>query len=576
MSASRAPLELRPCTGGSRTHSARYSARLVALIALLLAACGGDDDDDEDSQKTTPVAGDMGGTPGVNVLPPSTTGNAAIGDVPMGAGGDSAAGPADAGHMWPSCGTAFDDQDGGVSPYADACAIDERFGVFVNPGVKADAFADGSREHPFATLERAVATAVNANKHVFACEGQYDEPLRIGTELSDGLHVYGGLSCTTFAIESMSARSRVRATGGPALIVANTRDVLIERFEFESAPASTPEPGANHVGAFVQNARRVLLRDVLLHAHDGETGKDGAPPPPMPAGDGTVGSNGGNACSARPNPGGAAISNANCRTQSSTASGKGGDGGEGSANGGNGSWFGVAQIQGENGAAWSCMPGMGGAPMTSPGFPGQAGRGGRGFGALLATGFLGFGGQDGSDGGPGQGGGGGGGAKAPASCANGTAVGASGGGGGTGGCGGKGGEGGQAGGSSIGLLAASSTVRMERGEIRYGNGGDGGDGAEGQKGGKGAAGGRGGQGSGGSRAACDGAAGGNGGDGGAGGGGNGGHAFGVLFAGTAPALMDVTGEANAAGHRGGAGGMGLGMIVDVFGAAGQTAFQFKF
>jgi hypothetical protein len=578
MPASRATKsELRPSLGGTPAYRVAQRARgsfpAWALIAACIAGCDDASGDDEPSpNKTAPVAGDNSGAP------PNTPGAGPSGSNDPGMRTPDDPALPDAGRVWPSCGASFDDDDGGVSPYADSCAIDERFGVFADPNVAPDAFADGSREHPFATLELAVATAVNEGKNVFACEGTYREPLRIGTALSDGLRVYGGLSCATFAIESDSARSHVIASGpGAALIVADTRDVLIERFVLEHAPAAMAVPGTSYVGAFIQDARRVVLRDVLLHAHDGERGKDGAPPASAAAGNGMIGSDGGAACSARPNRGGAALSNMGCRDQPGAASGSGGGGGEGTGNGGNGTWFGAASVLGESTAEWSCIAGQGAPPMTQPGFMGPPGRGGRGFGALLGTGLVGFGGQDGTDGGPGQGGGGGGGAKAPTSCASGTAVGASGGGGGTGGCGGKGGEGGGPGGASIGLLMSGSSVRLERSEIRYGNGGDGGDGALGQKGGRGAPGGRGGKGASGSSDACDGAAGSNGGDGGNGGGGNGGHAFGVLYAGDAPKLTDVVGEQSAAMRRGGAPGEGpVADIMDSIGTPGQTAFVFEF
>jgi len=577
MPASHPKPELRPVPGGMLAHRVGQRARralgALTCVAACIAACSEEPRDEQNPSNALPAAGDSTGSQG---NPPTVNGPGAADPGAMVPGGDPT--PIDAGRVWPSCGDGFDDEDGGVSPYADSCAIDERFGVFANPNVDPEAFADGSREHPFATLELAVATAVNAGKNVFACEGIYREPLRIGTALCDGLRVYGGLSCTTFAIESESARSHVLATGpGAALIVADTRDVVIERFELEHGPGATPEPGTSYVGAFIQNARRVVLRDVLLHAHDGERGKDGAPPESAAAGNGMMGSDGGDACSAQPNRGGAALSNTGCRDQPAAASGSGGDGGNGTGNGGNGTWFGAPNIPGESTADWSCAVGQGAPPVAGPGFAGPPGRGGRGFGALLGTGFVGFGGQDGIDGGPGQGGGGGGGAKAPASCASGTAVGAAGGSGGTGGCGGQGGDAGGAGGTSIGLLMSASTVRFEGGEIRYGNGGDGGKGALGQKGGQGAPGGRGGNGVSGSRDACDGAAGGIGGDGGDGGGGNGGHAFGVLHAGDAPKLVAVAGEPSAAMRHGGAGGVGpVADMMDAVGTPGQSSFVAKF
>jgi hypothetical protein len=584
MNANSARVQMRPPSGGSSPHIRALCALALGGALALLAACnGGGGDDDSSTNANGASAGNAGSstTQTPTVAPPSggAQGSAKPSQqVSTGPGGPRTT--VDAGDAFPHCADGFDDEDGGVSPYLDSCAIDERFGVFVNPNVGPDADADGSRAHPYGTLLHAVAAAVNAGKHVFACEGTYEEPLRIGTALANGLHVYGGLSCDTFALVSADARSHVHATSdGAALTIADTREVVIERFTFEDAPAADPKPGTSYVGALISNARLIRLRDVELNAADGERGQDGAPPDAEAASDGTTGDDGGNACSARPNPGGSLATSKGCRSDQNATSGSGGGGGEGTGNGGMGTWNGFPQVAGESSdSAWSCTQGQGLPYPANPGYPGNAGNGGAGFGALLGTGFVGFGGQKGGDGSSGQGGGGGGGAKAPTSCAGGgTAVGASGGGGGSGGCGGKGGEGGGPGGQSIGLLIINSNVTVEHAAVHYGSGGDGGTGALGQKGGKGAPGGKGGKGSSGSHDACDGAAGAYGGDGGNGGGGNGGHAIGVLFAGDAPTLVDVTDADPPDSHHGGKPGTGpIETLMQSVGTPGETRFVFEF
>jgi hypothetical protein len=458
--------------------------------------------------------------------------------------------------QWPSCKmpspVVADDTDAGISPFADTCVIDEAHGVFADATRGDDATADGSRDLPYKSLQQAVAAAVNAHKHVYACVGTYKGQVQIGTDLSNGLRVFGGLSCDTFLPAADGAHSLVQLAGeGPALAIADTREVEIERVDFENI-AGNHAPGTSYIAASVSNAHRIVLREVVLRAAAGEIGADGAPPPAAPAA-GAVGNDGAAACAANPNLGGTGALNLACPKQTSTAGGNGGDGAVGSASGGTGSWQGFAGGGvGETDANWRCTVGNGLGPGPNMPYMATPGRGAKGFGALIGSRFLGFSGQAGYDGNPGQGGGGGGGAKAPASCAGAAvATGASAGGGGGGGCGGKGGKGGAPGGSSFGLVSVDSDVRMEQGAIAYGNGGKGGNGAVGQVGGKGGAGGKGGKGSSGSSDACAGSAGSDGADGGPGGGGNGGHAIGVLYLGRKPSLSYVSGMADAAASKGG-------------------------
>jgi hypothetical protein len=310
------------------------------------------------------------------------------------------------------------------------------------------------------------------------------------------------------------------------------------------------------MGAYVENAQRVRLENVVLRAAPGEDGADGEEATEAAA-DGPDGLVGTDACSASPNPGPVAVNNTDC-AQAFFGGGGGGDGGLASGDGGNGDWFCVGcGGQGQTLAGWSCEPGIGSGVDQVAGFDANSGAGARGFGALLAGRFSGFSGQRGGSGGGGRGGPGGGGARAPASCSGlAQATGASGGGGGAGGCGGEGGEGGRPGGSSLALVTMNADVRMLGGALEYGDGGHGGDGAMGQLGGKGGGGGDGGKGSGGSSDACPGARGGDGGRGGPGGGGAGGHSIGVLYVGDAPRLRDVEGEAASVERVGGAGGAG--------------------
>jgi hypothetical protein len=472
------------------------------------------------------------------------------------------------------------DDDGGVSPYDNTCLIDEQHGVFVDGSRGDDTSGDGSREFPLRTLQAGVGTALGSGKRVYACVGKYQGPLAIGTSASDGLGVYGGLSCETFQPDTSGARTQVEVmSGGPALIIADTSDIEVERIDFSSMTTDHP-PGTTYLAASIGNSHRISLVDVALRAAAGEAGADGAAPAATPK-QGATGISGADACAGNPNSGASPVVNAAC-TMQSTVGGAGGDGATGTANGGNGGFGaggqgGLGEMTGTN---WSCSAGTGLGQPGYMGYDGGPGNGAKGFGALVGGRFTGFSGQAGGAGGAGYGGAGGGGAKAPSSCsALATATGASGGGGGAGGCGGKGGKGGSAGGSSIALVLVDSTsVRLMGGSIAYGDGGKGGNGADGQAGGKGGLGGPGGKGSGGAHDACGGTAGGDGGKGGPGGGANGGHAIGVLYLGKPPTLSGVMGQKEAAMRKGGMPGQGpasitdMNMVMQMTGTAGVAEF----
>jgi hypothetical protein len=504
-----------------------------------------------------------------------------------GEGGSVAASAPDLPPPLPPCATAPGESDAGVSPYDGTC-VDERVGVFASPEGDVAPRADGSRSRPFRSLQDAVGLAVREGRDVYACAGTYEGALQIGTELSDGLKLFGGLSCDGFAAPDPSgARSVVHALGeAAALRVDSCHGVVVERFELHADRAEMPKPGATYVAASITNALGVELRDVVLRTADGEAGEDGEPPEAKAA-DGADADDGQDACSRNPNPGGAGALQTACGGASTSfaSGGTGGLAGVGTGDAGGGFQQSFLATQGETGGTsgtWSCAQGTG--SWYPPGMSGQGtvGRGGRGFGALLGGRFIGYAGAAGSDGPAGAGGVGGGGARAPASCSGlASAVGASGGGGGGGGCGGAGGGGGGAGGSSIALLVLDGEVIVRGGELHVGRGGAGGDGAAGQAGGAGGNGGKGGEGSGSSSDACDGTDGGDGGLGGPGGGGNGGHALGVLFDGPMPELEDVAGELETASEWGGAAGEGPADVTEplsaqLVGTPGVTAWVREF
>jgi hypothetical protein len=425
--------------------------------------------------------------------------------------------------------------------------------VFVSP-LGSDATGAGTRAAPFRSVPRALQAAKAETRRVYACDDGtgYTDSVTVDATF-DGIELFGGFDCAAWNIAG-TARSRIRATTGPALTVRGVvAGVTIERFELASADAAL---GASSIAVLVETALNVTLRNVRIVAGRGGAGAQGAA--------GQVGQDGNAAgveqdgapseCNAPPQdrPGGSW----------SVASACGSRGGSGLASST------LPDQQAESGIPmtgvtppdqWNGGGGFLGTPAGpgSPGNPGSAGVQTAASGTFTAHGYEPApAGGAGTEGHTGQGGGGG--------VVGYTFVGcniATGGAGGMGGCGGRQGSGGASGGASVGLLSWSSTVRVEKGELLAGEGGPGGGGGNGGPGGRGQPGGRGGAGftnDAGTLATPgeNGGPGGNGGNGGSGAGGNGGPSFALVYKGMRPTTMDTTLTRGAPGVAGVGGSIG--------------------
>ena len=91
-------------------------------------------------------------------------------------------------------------------PSADACVVSDTTGVFVAP-TGSDTTGTGTKEAPFATVGKAVTTALTGKKRVYACLGTYSEQVSL-TGTDDGLTVYGGLDCANGCTWEVAARRR--------------------------------------------------------------------------------------------------------------------------------------------------------------------------------------------------------------------------------------------------------------------------------------------------------------------------------------------------------------------------------
>lgn len=471
---------------------------------------GGDDGSDSTTDGSSTLTTGDGGTTGAGG---STTGGGEAGE-------SGAAGASGSGGDPPTC-------DGELSPRDDACVANEEFGVFVSPRGD-DATGDGTREAPFATLQKGADVASEQGKRLYACAtgGAYVAPLSL-SEQHDELELYGSFECSDWSYDA-ALRASVAPAEGVALTVSEIPTSLaIDGFSFESVDAT--ERGTSSIAAEIRTSFGVLLRNVALRAGAGATGTSGA------TGKFTHPSQGEfNGVDGTEEWGGV-MSALDCPAGDETFGGGGG--------------FPDPEVVNEGGPGLPNHDGPGGEGGTGidedcvgqDGADGPAGADGAGAtkrGALVNGSWMPTAGSDGFPGLPGQGGGGGAGGLA-----------GGGGSGSAGSCGLAGGGAGGGGGASIALLLLDADVDLVDAEVVAGNGGPGGPGGLSERrtitpGDPGE----------GFSDGCDGGRGGKGGSGGGGGGGAGGISVGILFQGAPPVRTNTNVTAGAKGRGGGGGG----------------------
>ncbi|HVY26972.1 MAG TPA: hypothetical protein VHB79_10485 [Polyangiaceae bacterium] len=523
----------------------------LGLVSVQLAACGTSTDDCSATGTCAPTAGsasagssgksgggsDAGGTPSTGGSQ-NTSGSGGTSGT-MGVGGEGGAG------MQGCNGDVADDAE---------CWTTNELGVFVSSEHGNDTNGDGTKENPFATLKKGIATA--AGKNVYVCLGdtidEYDEQLVIDKSM-DGLRIYGGFSCEDWSYDAERKPLVHPSSKAIALrVLGVTKGVKIESMRFQAADASGSGLDASSYGAFITDSKNVVLKGVTLTAGAGMKGEDQEQPEQQPDGakpgaeqDGEAASCMAAAPDGKPGKWGGLV----CET-------KGGSGGTGYLSDNGGSGASGLPLQNVNFGAGSTDPASPGSDGTigAPGKAGSVPKDGPGQGVFAITGFTPAAGANGGNGAPGQGGGGGGASKGTAGCR-----GASGGAGGMGGCGGIGGKGGQGGGASVGLFSWSSEISLSQTTIGSVVGGAGGKGGDGGFGGAGEGGGAGGKAAPGN-VPSNGGGGGHGGGGGTGGngaGGSGGPSFAIVFSGAKPTYGDDTKLKPGTGGAKGLGGTSL-------------------
>lgn len=381
--------------------------------------------------------------------------------------------------------------------------------------------ADGTIEHPYTTITRAITAVTGERRRIYVCEGTYAEQVTLETL---PMTLIGGIACD---FRTKGSKAKIVPPSGTGLSIAAVGGTSVIDMAVEAASQSGVK-GSSAVAVFVTRSKNILLRGVDAKAGFGQPGADGLDTTPNNwDGDQPFANNTATGAGAPPP---ACVKCKDGKTFSFA-------GGGGSTTGGLPEAGAAAPPVGtanSGGNAASCFEGRDGAH----GEPSPAAVGAPRPGVLLTNGWSSDPtAQPGGVGGPGQGGGGGG---ANASVGGGS--------GGCGGCGGAGGAAGGNGGSSMALLVFESEVIVEDATLTAAAGGGGGKGGKGQNGQMRIGGGSG---------ACGGGDGGYGAGGGGGGGGAGGHSLAIGHVGPAPkiertTLVKSTGGAAGIGGPGGA------------------------
>jgi hypothetical protein len=508
------------------------------LTAIQLSACSNSADD----CNATATCGATAGT-----SPAGSAGKSGSGGTDAGGSNGGSSGTAGSSSTSGSAGVMGNGGDGGAGGTActgdvsddSACWTTNELGVFVSSDTGDDTTGNGTKEMPFKTITKGIASA--SGKNVYVCVGAADYSEKISLDLaSDGIHIYGGFECATWTYATTRSAQVLSPSNIALRIDGLKKGAHIENVSFKAADATGAGTDASSYGAFVTNAKAVVFKNVRIVAgngadgHDGDAGVKGMDGAKVPAADDAPQKGKPAQCSTPPATqlGGAWSEQASYGTL-------GGIGGTGrldaGLSGGNGDpgtpTTNVVLPGTDNSGAGAATVGAKGARGGdgSEGLPGEVGSAAASAGEFSSKGFTPADGLIGKKGFTGQGGGGGG-----ASKGNGVCVGASGGAGGMGGEGGAPGAGGGGGGASVGMFVWNSVINLQFATVTAGAGGGGGQGGAGGLRGQGSPGAVGGLGSGVIAQGGSGGDGANGGDGGSGSGGTGGPSYALVYSGSKP------------------------------------------
>ena len=166
----------------------------------------------------------------------------------------------------------------GDDPSGDPCVVADGLGVFVSPAGNDASPGDGSKEHPFGTIDHAMVVAAAGSKRVYAC-GTFTAANQAVNAPStvDGVSVFGGFDCSSWAYSATTPTKVAPTTAGYALEVdGTTTGITFEDFEFDavSAPGTPSATPASSIAVFANGATLTLTR-VTVNAGSGQPGSGG-------------------------------------------------------------------------------------------------------------------------------------------------------------------------------------------------------------------------------------------------------------------------------------------------------------
>ena len=375
--------------------------------------------------------------------------------------------------------------DGAVAPGAEA--------VYVSSS-KGSATGDGSKTHPFASLEAAIAKA--GSLPVYACAETYAEQVHFVA----GTNVYGYYECNTWT--KTTAHAKIVSPLSPTAIATGiSMSTTVEAVDIV-APDFT-DKSQSSIALFATSSPALTIKNATIHAGTGGKGHDGTAGVQLTDTSAKNGSDAwadgictGSACtfylgSKTLQPAGGTST---CVGETGHDPGPGGEGGNPgefqSVQFGLNNWIWNAVNNDNTGAGLPSTPtsqtaqggsvGIGGSNGAA-GANGKDGQSGLDFGTITSNGtYAPSEGTTGTAGNPGQGGGGSGGYNALASDYSAStyksyyAWGEPGAGGGAGGCPGLPGMAGRGGGASFAVVAMGAGLTLDTVTIESSKGGDGG------------------------------------------------------------------------------------------------------
>ncbi len=174
--------------------------------------------------------------------------------------------------------------------------------MFVSRSKGDDDSGDGTKEAPFATIAKALASPQSGP--VYLCAEVFAEAVQV----KSGATIYGGLDCTADWIYSAAKKSEISPDAGMVpLVVDPLVGVVIEDVAFRAQDAA--EPGGSSIAVIATTGAEVELTRCDVEAGNGKDGAVGEAFA-MSAAAGGMGNSGNDACGAAIVVGGGSVTNA--------------------------------------------------------------------------------------------------------------------------------------------------------------------------------------------------------------------------------------------------------------------------